>query len=508
MGPHANHLIGAIEARAPAGTKTFLETPAGARLSYADLKAAAARYAGALAALGVRPGDRVALQVEKSVPALLLYLAAVRAGAVFLPLNPAYTPTEMAYFLSDAEPRVLICDPAKKGALAEAASAAGVEHVETLDGLGAGSIADRAGQAGDDFSDLPRRPDDLAALLYTSGTTGRPKGAMLSHENLSSNAQALVDAWAFTQSDVILHALPVFHTHGLFVATNVALFAGGSLLYLPRFDADLVIANLPRATVMMGVPTYYSRLLATDGFTREAAAHMRLFISGSAPLSAELHRAFEARSGHAILERYGMSETSMNTTNPYEGERRPGTVGMPLAGVELRIADPETGAALAEGETGMIELKGPNVFAGYWRKEAETKKAFRDDGFFVTGDLGRIDEDGYLAIAGRETDLIISGGLNVYPAEVEAAIDEIEGVVECAVIGCPHSDFGEGVVAVVARAPGAGLAQGDVIDALKDRLAGFKRPKRVVFVDQLPRNAMGKIEKAKLRDAYRNILGD
>jgi malonyl-CoA/methylmalonyl-CoA synthetase len=508
VGGHANHLIGEIAARAPEATKTFLETPEGARLSYADLAAASARYAGALAALGVRPGDRVALQAEKSVPALILYLAAVRAGAAFLPLNPAYTAAEMAYFLSDAEPRVLVCDPAKTAGLADAAAAAGCAHVETLDASGAGSIVTRAEAAPPDFEDAPRGPDDLAALLYTSGTTGRPKGAMLSHENLASNARALVDAWAFTGSDVILHALPVFHTHGLFVATNVALFSGASLFYLPRFDADAVLANLARATVMMGVPTYYSRLLGADALTRETAAHMRLFISGSAPLSAELHRAFDARTGHAILERYGMSETSMNTTNPYDGARRPGTVGMPLDGVQLRISDPESGAPLAQGETGMIELKGPNVFAGYWRKAEETRHAFREDGFFVTGDLGRIDGDGYLAIAGREKDLIISGGLNVYPAEVEAAIDEIEGVGECAVVGCPHSDFGEGVVAVIARASGAALSERDVTAALRDRLAGFKRPKAVVFVDALPRNAMGKIEKTKLRDTYRDTLSD
>jgi malonyl-CoA/methylmalonyl-CoA synthetase len=351
-----------------------------------------------------------------------------------------------------------------------------------------------------------RASDDLAALLYTSGTTGRPKGAMLSHENLASNARALVEAWAFSADDVILHALPVFHTHGLFVATNTALFAGASLLFLPRFEAGAVARAMARATVMMGVPTYYSRLLAVEAFGRDTASHMRLFISGSAPLSAELHRAFEARTGHAILERYGMSETSMNTSNPYAGARRPGTVGPPLAGVEVRITDPGTGAALEDGAVGMIELRGPNVFKGYWRKPEETRQAFREDGFFVTGDLGRIDEDGYVSIVGREKDLIISGGLNVYPAEVEAAIDAIEGVAECAVIGCPHADFGEGVVAVIAPKPGVRLSEGEVTEALRDRLAGFKRPKAALFVDALPRNAMGKIEKARLREDHRSVF--
>ncbi|MDX1483266.1 MAG: malonyl-CoA synthase [Alphaproteobacteria bacterium] len=504
-----NHLIDLIRAAITAPKRRFLETPGGDSLSYGELLDLSGRYARVLAGLGVQPGDRVAVQAEKSVPALVLYLAVVRAGGVFLPLNPAYTAAEMAYFLADAGPRVLICDPARKAALSAATERAGVGHVETLDGQGKGSWADlAAAEAGCDFADRPRAAADLAALLYTSGTTGRPKGAMLSHENLASNAQTLVAAWRFTGADVLLHALPIFHTHGLFVATNVTLFSGASLLYLPRFEVGPVLESLPRATVMMGVPTYYSRLLAADGFTAALCAGMRLFISGSAPLSAELHRAFEARTGHAILERYGMSETNMNTSNPYDGERRPGTVGPPLAGVEVRITDLESGAPVAPGAVGMIELRGPNVFSGYWRKPDSTDEAFRDDGFFITGDMGRIDEDGYVAIVGREKDLIISGGLNVYPAEVEGEIDRIPGVAESAVIGVPHDDYGEAVVAVVALDGDAEMSAADIQGVLSGSLAGFKRPKDVFFVEALPRNAMGKVEKAGLRERYRRAFAE
>ncbi|NNG03355.1 MAG: malonyl-CoA synthase [Inquilinus sp.] len=498
-------LFATIRARIADGNRVAVRTAAGASVTYGDLLEASGRYASALVALGVRPGDRVAVQVEKSLSTLMLYLGALRAGAVYLPLNTGYTAAELSYFLGDAEARLLVCDPGRYEALAAVAAEAGVGRVETLDAAGHGSIYDRAMAAPPEFEDVPRGADDLAAILYTSGTTGRSKGAMLSHGNLASNALALCEAWRITGDDVLLHALPVFHTHGLFVAINTTLLAGASMIFLPRFDADLVVELLPRATTMMGVPTFYSRLLAHPAFDRALVAHMRLFVSGSAPLSAEVHKAFQARTGHAILERYGMTETNMNTSNPYEGERRPGTVGMPLPGVELRIADPESGRILAQGEVGVIEVRGPNVFLGYWRMPEKTAAEFRADGFFITGDMGLIDAQGYVAIVGRDKDLIITGGFNVYPAEVEAEIDALPGVRESAVIGAPHPDFGEGVTAVIAPDTGAEIDESGVRRALEHHLAKFKVPKRVLFVDQLPRNTMGKIQKNALRDTYRDI---
>ncbi|WP_186386716.1 malonyl-CoA synthase [Stappia sp. TSB10P1A] len=500
-----NHLFSRIRAAIRNEQAPFIETPSGEVITYGGLLARSAAYANALAALGVKPGDRVAVQVEKSVDALMLYLGTVRAGAVFLPLNTAYTPAEIDYFVGDAAPALLVCDPARKDALAPIAQKVGA-RVETLDPEGRGSLRDAADAAATDFGDVARGADDLAAILYTSGTTGRSKGAMLSHENLASNAAVLVDVWHYTANDVLLHALPIFHTHGLFVATNVTLLAGGSMLFLPKFDLDQILRLMPRATTMMGVPTFYARLLGTDRFTRELAAHMRLFVSGSAPLSAEVHKAFSARTGHAILERYGMTETNMNTSNPYDGDRRPGTVGFPLPGVELRIADPDSGAVLAEGEVGVIEVKGPNVFKGYWRMPEKTASEFRADGFFITGDMGLVDERGYVSIVGRAKDLIITGGFNVYPAEVEAAIDEIEGVAESAVIGVPHADFGEGVVAVVAAHKGVALDPEAVVAPLAERLARFKQPKKVYVLPELPRNTMGKIQKNVLRDMYKDTF--
>ena len=477
----------------------------GATVTYGDLLDWSGRYASALRALGVAPGDRVAVQVEKSLSTLLLYLGALRAGAVYLPLNTAYTPAELGYFLGDAEPRLVVCDPDRRDVLAGIAGAA---PLETLDAEGRGSLHDRAAAASADGSDAPRRADDLAAILYTSGTTGRSKGAMLSHGNLLSNALALCEAWRIGADDVLLHALPVFHTHGLFVATNTTLLAGASMIFLPRFDAAEVVGLLPEATTMMGVPTFYTRLLAQPGFDRALVAHMRLFVSGSAPLSAEVHAAFLDRTGHAILERYGMTETNMIASNPYDGERRPGTVGRPLPGVELRIADPKSGRVLAPGEIGVIEVRGPNVFRGYWRMPEKTAAEFRPDGFFVTGDMGRIDSDGYVAIVGRDKDLIITGGFNVYPAEVEAEIDALPGVRESAVIGVPHPDFGEGVTAVIAPDHQQTVTDPGIRQALAERLAKFKVPKRVVFVDQLPRNTMGKIQKTALRETYRDLYDD
>jgi malonyl-CoA/methylmalonyl-CoA synthetase len=465
----------------------FLIDPDGSELSYGALDARTRSLAERLAGLGVSPGDRVAVQAGKSVRGLVLYLATLRAGAVHLPLNPAYTAAEVRYFLEDSEPALFVGDPAR---------GAGARRVERLEALEAAS----AGATG--FEDVARAPDDLAAILYTSGTTGRSKGAMLTHANLASNAETLREAWRFTARDRLLHALPIFHTHGLFVATNVTLLAGGSILFLPAFDSGEIIRLLPGATTMMGVPTFYTRLLSRPDFTRELTRHMRLFVSGSAPLSAETHREFEARTGHAILERYGMTETNMNTSNPYEGPRVPGSVGPPLPGVEIRIADPATGTQLPSGEIGMIEIRGPNVCKGYWRMPDKTAEAFRGDGYFISGDLGLIDEAGYVHIVGREKDLVITGGLNVYPAEVEAAIEAIPGVAECAVIGVPHPDFGEGVVAVATARPGAGFEERTIMRALAESLASYKRPKRVFLVDALPRNAMGKVRKSLLRETY------
>jgi malonyl-CoA/methylmalonyl-CoA synthetase len=491
--------------------RVFLEDQGGETLTYGALEARSARYASALAALGVTKGDRVAVQVKKSVEALLLYFGCLRAGAVYLPLNTAYTPAEIGYFLGDAEPTVFVCDPARREALAGAARDAGVAHLETLDATGAGSIRDRADAAQGKFTAPEMSEEDLAAILYTSGTTGRSKGAMLTHGNLVSNAEALVAVWGFTSADVLIHALPLYHTHGLFVAVGTVLLSGASMLFLPRFDADRVIALLPRATTMMGVPTFYTRLLANPDFTRERATHMRLFISGSAPLSAETHREFFERTGHALLERYGMTETNMNTSNPLDGERRAGTVGFPLPGVDIRIADPTSGMPLPKGEVGVIEVRGPNVFKGYWRNPEKTREEFREDGFFVTGDLAYLDPDGYVTISGRAKDLIITGGFNVYPAEVEAALDAVPGVAESAVIGLPHPDFGEGVTGIVALRDGSAPDEAAIRKALTGVLAGFKVPKRVLFVDALPRNTMGKVQKNMLREAnsglYSNSAG-
>jgi malonyl-CoA/methylmalonyl-CoA synthetase len=501
----ANHLYDLLSRRPDKG-RTFAELLDGRRYSHQDVDDVSARFANALVELGVRPGDRVAVQVEKSIEAIMLYLGAIRAGAVFLPLNTAYTPAEIEYFVGDAEPRVFVCDPSKADLLRPIAEKAGTK-LETLGvwkspDVSAGTLADRSLAASTAFDTVARGADDLGAILYTSGTTGRSKGAMLTHGNLASNAATLADYWRFTRDDVLIHALPIFHTHGLFVATNTVLVAGASMIFLPRFDPDKVFEVMPRATAMMGVPTFYTRLLRDSRLTKEAAAHMRLFISGSAPLLAETHREWQAKTGHAILERYGMTETGMNTSNPYDAERIAGTVGFPLPGIEIRVADPDTGKPLGIDEIGMIEVKGPNVFKGYWRMPEKTAAEFRPDGFFISGDLGKIDARGYVHIVGRGKDLIITGGYNVYPKEVESEIDAIEGVVESAVIGLAHPDFGEGVTAVVVKTGEAPLTEKDVLGRLEARLAKFKLPKQVIFVDDLPRNKMGKVQKNVLRDAY------
>ena len=494
---------------ATAAERLWLETPDGRRLGYGDLYRLTAQLAQVLVEAGVRPGDRVASNVEKSPEALALYLAVVRAGGVYLPLNTAYTATELAYFLGDAAPAVFVTDPSRQGEAEGRVAAAGTGgQVLTLgvDGRSGSLLAAAEGRT-PDFETVDRGPDDLAAILYTSGTTGRSKGAMLSHRNLLSNARLLKDFWRFTADDVLVHALPIYHTHGLFVASNILALAGGSMIFLPRFEAGAVLDALPRATTLMGVPTFYTRLVREARFNRETTAHLRLMISGSAPLLAQTHAEVEALTGHRVLERYGMTETNMNTSNPCEGARIAGTVGPPLPGVDLRITDPETGAVLPTGQIGMIEVRGENVFKGYWRQPEKTAAEFRADGFFITGDLGVIGEDGYVTIVGRGKDLIITGGFNVYPKEVEEAIDALPGVLESAVIGLPHPDFGEGVTAVVVAAPGAELSEKGILAALEGQLAAFKRPKRVLLVESLPRNAMGKVQKAHLRAQHAGLYG-
>src|SRR6202162_2022072 len=481
-----------------------IETTDAQRISYGDLIARTGRTANVLVERGVKPGDRVAAQTEKSVQGLVLYLATVRAGAVYLPLNTAYTLNELEYFITDAEPSLVVCDPSKTQGVGTIAAKVGAK-VETLGADGKGSLTDAAAKAKPEFATVARADNDLPAILYTSGTTGRSKGAMLTHDNLASNSLSLVDYWRFTDKDVLIHALPIYHTHGLFVASNVTLFARASMIFLPKFDPELIIKLMARATVLMGVPTFYTRLLQSPALTKESTKHMRLFVSGSAPLLADTHREWAARTGHAVLERYGMTETNMNTSNPYDGDRVPGAVGHALPGVTLRVTDPETGKELARDTIGMIEVKGRNVFKGYWRMPEKTRAEFRADGFFIICDLGKNDANGYVHILGRGKDLVISGGFNVSPKEIESEIDAMPGVIESAVIGVPHADFGEGVTAVVVCDEGAHVDEGSVLKALDGRLAKFKMPKRVIIVDDLPRNAMGKVQKNVLRDTYSDI---
>ena len=474
-------------------------------LKYRDFWQGAEQMAAALTDLGVEPGDRVAVQTPKTVAMLQLYVGTVLAGGVFLPLNTAYTPAEVEYFLTDARPRVFVCDPAKRGALTQIAGKAGVSALLTLASDESGTLTQARDAQTPGFQAVPRDASDLAAILYTSGTTGRSKGAMLTHRALASNSLTLRDYWQFTDKDVLIHALPIFHTHGLFVATNVTLMAGGSCIFLPGFDAAKIIELMPRATSLMGVPTFYTRLLDQPELA-DASRNMRLFVSGSAPLLAETHDRWRETTGHAILERYGMTETNMNTSNPYDGDRRAGTVGFPLPGVELKVTDPQSGDPLADGEIGVIEVRGDNVFAGYWQMPEKTAEELREDGWFITGDLGFVDDRGYVTIVGRGKDLIITGGFNVYPKEVESVIDELPGVNESAVIGVPHKDFGEGVVAIVVPQKGASLSETDVVAGLSEQLAKFKQPKRVVIVDELPRNTMGKVQKNVMRETYKGIL--
>lgn len=501
----SNHLYDALFATRRESDAPLLISPQGEVASYRAFLDRAAGFANTLVGFGLAPGDRVAMQVPKSAEALAVVVACAQAGLVLLPLNTAYTADELDYFAGNAEPGLLLCDPSAEDALMPVAARHGT-RLMTLAGDGTGSFLEAAAGATPEFEPVPRGADDLAALLYTSGTTGRSKGAMLSHGNLLSNAEVLARGWRFTAGDVLLHALPIFHTHGLFVACNITFMAGGSMIFLPSFNAGAVLENLPKATSMMGVPTFYTRLLDEPAFDRDMVRHMRLFVSGSAPLLAETHIAFEERTGHRILERYGMTETNMITSNPYEGERRAGTVGFALEGVETRVVDPESGASIPDGEVGMVEVRGPNVFQGYWKMPEKTAEEFRADGFFITGDMGRVDEDGYLSIVGRSKDLIISGGFNIYPKEVELLLDEQPGVLESAVIGAPHPDFGEGVIGVMVPRPGAILDTEAILADLKPRIARFKQPKALFVMDALPRNAMGKVQKAALREAHKDCF--
>jgi malonyl-CoA/methylmalonyl-CoA synthetase len=479
--------------------KPFLIYFDGSQISYDAFLRMASRFANVIKAAGLAAGDRLAVQVEKSAEALAIYAACVQSGVIFLPLNTAYKPAEVDYFICDSGARMLIANDA--AALRPVAAARGVilHHMEAD---GSGSFTKLAANASDQFTPVLRKGNDLAALLYTSGTTGRSKGAMLTQNNLLSNAQTLVNAWRFTERDVLLHALPIFHTHGLFVATNIILLARASMIFLPKFDVDLVFALLPRATSMMGVPTFYTRLLDDERLTASSTRHIRLFVSGSAPLLAETHVQFSERTGHQILERYGMTETNMNTTNPYDGPRRAGTVGMPLAGVELKITSPETSATVEDGTIGQIEVRGPNVFVGYWNMPEKTREELSEDGFFITGDLGFIDDQGYVQIVGRNKDLIIAGGYNIYPKEIELILDDQPGVLESAVIGVPHADFGESVVGILVPDSSGLLDLEKITASVAESLAKFKQPRKLVVVDALPRNAMGKVLKNILRDTY------
>jgi malonyl-CoA/methylmalonyl-CoA synthetase len=462
------------------------------------------RMANAISSLGISTGDRLVLQAEKSPYCLAVYAACMQSGVIFLPLNNAYTANEVSYFVADSGAKIFICDPAYKKTLTNLKDEFGI-LLKTLDSNGQGTFGELTATMPNRFLTVNRHIKDLAAILYTSGTTGRSKGAMLTQENLLSNAKTLKDYWKFDDQDVLLHALPIFHTHGLFVASNVTLLAGGSMIFLNKFDLDEVVESLPRATTMMGVPTFYVRLLEDKRLTSEFTKHMRLFISGSAPLLSETHIRFLKLTGHHILERYGMTETNMNTSNPYYGERRSGTVGFPLPGVEIKITDSDTGKILSKNKVGQIEVRGPNVFKGYWGMEEKTKEELREDGFFITGDLGLIDSDGYIEIVGRDKDLIISGGYNIYPKEIELLLDLQVGVLESAVVGIPHPDFGETGVGFLVCKKGYDLEPGTVLESLSESLAAFKRPRKLIILDALPRNTMGKVQKNQLREQYKNL---
>jgi malonyl-CoA/methylmalonyl-CoA synthetase len=494
------NLYSHVERAMPAdASSALLVTESGRICSWVEMHAQSARYARLLLGLGLQRGARVAVQVEKSPEALYLYLACLRAGLVYLPLNTAYQQVELEYFLRDAEPGAVVCRPGAERALGTLAGSAA--RIFTLDGEGRGTLTDAAAVESAESPTARVDDDDLAAIIYTSGTTGRSKGAMVTHGNLVSNARTLVDFWGFSRSDVLLHALPTFHVHGLFVANHCALLSGASMRWHARFDAQAVLRDLPHATVLMGVPTFYTRLLADPGFTRERCRGVRLFISGSAPLQLDTFQRFEVHIGQPILERYGMSEAGMITSNPLSGVRKAGSVGQPLPGNQVRVAD-DRDVPLTKGEVGGIQIRGANVFKGYWRMPEKTREEFTADGWFRTGDVGAFDADGYLSIVGRAKDLIITGGYNVYPKELELLIDAMPGVQESAVFGVPHPDFGEAVTAAVVPLPGASISETEVVQRLKAQIANYKIPKRVAVVAELPRNAMGKVQKNVLRATY------
>ena len=483
----------------------FLYLLDGQIITYRKFLVKSAKIANTLTEMGLKPGDCVAIQVEKSPEMLNIYAACAQAGLVFLPLNPSYTVDELKYFIENSEARLIICDQKNKKDLKIIAEDLNI-LIETLNNNSTGSIIDKTNSAPEYFKTVARSKTDLAALLYTSGTTGKSKGAMLTQANLLSNGNVLMSEWQFSKNDVLLHALPLFHTHGLFVATNVILAAGGSIMFLPKFNLDEIIKQLPKCSAMMGVPTFYTRLLADDRFNKKLVKHMRLFVSGSAPLLSETHIQFEKITGHRILERYGMTETNMNTSNPYNGERRAGTVGQPLPGVDLKIADPETGKELSADQIGQIEVRGPNVFKGYWKMPKKTKAELRENGFFITGDLGKIDKDGYVHILGRDKDLIISGGYNIYPKELEEILDDQDGVLESAVIGVPHVDFGETPIAIIVQETEMTPDLIAINNNLTKSLARYKHPKKIILVDELPRNTMGKVQKNILRNEYKDLF--
>ncbi|MGE0849614.1 MAG: AMP-binding protein [Hyphomicrobiaceae bacterium] len=507
MANNANFVARLEDKMRAAGDAPAFETPDGTITTYAQLLDEVGRAAAALKSLGVAPGDRVMAQVDKSLANVFLYLATLKVGAAFNPLNSAYTPAELEYFIGDAQPSVIVASAKRIAEIGPAASASKVRSLLTMSSDGSGSFMELAAQQAPLRETVMREPDDLASLIYTSGTTGRSKGAMITHRNIDSNAVTLHSYWGFQPGDVLLHALPIFHVHGLFVALHTALLNASRMLWLPKFDLDEVLRLLPRATVVMGVPTFYTRLLATEAFGMGQCSRLRLVISGSAPLLAETHEQFTKRTGHRILERYGMTEAGMIASNPWMGgERVPGTVGFALPEISVRIAG-EGGKPVAAGEIGVLEVKGPNVFKGYWRNPEKTKEEFRADGYFVSGDLATMSEDGRVTIVGRAKDLIITGGFNVYPKEVEEELNALPGVDESAVVGVPHPDFGEGIVAVLAPLPGKELpSESEVLGLLGKRLAKFKLPKRVFSAKELPRNAMGKVQKAALTAQYRDIF--
>lgn len=487
-------------------SSTFIEAEAGLTWSYADLEQESARLARYLTEAGIQKGERVAVQVEKTPQALFLYLACLRAGFIYLPLNIAYTESELSYFIDNAEPAAIVCRSASLASFKQIATGKTVRHFYTLESAPEHNLLHLSESTDSQFETVSCDRDDVAVILYTSGTTGQPKGAMITHGNLAANGLALRQIWGFTKNDVLLHALPIFHIHGLFVACHCVLLSGSKMLFIPKFNTDTIIKLLPRATVLMGVPTFYTRLLDSPAFTAAVCSNMRLFISGSAPLLEQTFTEFQQRTGHTILERYGMTETGMNTSNPLEGERKAGTVGHPLPGVTARIVD-DAGQVVDRNTVGNLQVKGDNVFIGYWRMPEKTAEDFTPDGFFKTGDMALLDDDGYISIVGRGKDMVITGGFNVYPKEIELLIDELDGVIESAIIGVPHPDFGEAVTAVVIRdASHTDCTEEKIIAALKAKLANYKIPKRILFIDELPRNTMGKVQKNLLRDAYADLF--